>query len=89
MPMLRLFGGTVDPAGGVEDDVVPEADVARRSAVSSPAMQRRVVVFPQPLGPSSTRNSPDATSRSRSSTAVVGGFPCHCLVNPRMRRSDM
>ena len=28
------------------------------SAVSSPAMQRSVVVLPQPLGPSSTRNSP-------------------------------
>src|SRR4051794_13685854 len=30
---------------------------------------RSVVVFPQPLGPSSVKNSPEARSRSRSSTA--------------------
>src|SRR6266853_1567889 len=39
---------------------------------SSPAMQRRAVVFPQPDGPSSTRNSPSFTSREKSRSA--GGW---------------
>src|SRR6185437_8650441 len=39
--------------------------------VSSPATIRRVVVFPQPDGPTSTTNSPSATSRSSSSTALA------------------
>ena len=30
-------------------------------SVSKPAMQRKVVVLPQPLGPSSETNSPAAT----------------------------
>src|SRR5690606_37608504 len=37
---------------------------------SSPAISRSVVVLPAPVGPSSTKNSPSATSRSMSSTAV-------------------
>ncbi len=38
------------------------------SAASSPAIMRRPVVLPQPDGPSRTRNSPAATSMSRSFT---------------------
>src|SRR5439155_23255240 len=37
--------------------------------VSSPAIRRSVVVLPAPLGPSRTKNSPAATSRSRLFTA--------------------
>src|SRR5206468_9376131 len=36
---------------------------------SSPAMQRSTVVFPQPDGPSSTKNSPSCTSSDMSSSA--------------------
>ena len=36
---------------------------------SSPATIRSAVVLPQPDGPTSTRNSPSAISRSRSRTA--------------------
>src|SRR5215218_7369897 len=37
---------------------------------SKPAIIRRVVVFPEPEAPSSVRNSPDAMSSERSSTAA-------------------
>jgi hypothetical protein len=36
---------------------------------SSPAIIRRAVLLPQPDGPTRTRNSPSAMSRSRSWTA--------------------
>src|SRR6478609_9363179 len=38
--------------------------------VSRPATMRNVVVLPQPDGPSSAKNEPRGTSRSRSFTAV-------------------
>src|SRR5262249_34778500 len=38
---------------------------------SRPAIIRSRVVFPQPLGPSKTRNSPSLVARSTPSTAVV------------------
>src|SRR5438105_3593190 len=38
---------------------------------SKPAIIRSVVVFPHPLGPSSVRNSPSATSSEIASTATV------------------
>src|SRR5215475_9377 len=40
-----------------------------RVGVSSPATIRRAVLLPQPDGPTRTRNSPSAISRSRSLTA--------------------
>ena len=55
------------------------------SAFSSPATHRSVVVFPQPLGPRSVRNSPWFSSRSRSPIAVTAGprlVPLNTLVNP-------
>src|SRR5688500_18782191 len=39
------------------------------SGCANPATIRRVVVLPQPEGPSSEQNSPGRTSRERSSTA--------------------
>src|SRR3954470_9447215 len=50
-------------------------------ARSRPAAIRRTVVFPDPEGPTRTRNSPSATSRSRSSTASVP--PGNALRRPR------
>src|SRR5690349_23918590 len=47
--------------------IVPEVGVSR------PATIRRVVVLPQPEGPSSAKNDPLGTSRLRSSTAVKPG----------------
>ena len=41
------------------------------SMCSSPARQRRMVVFPQPLGPSRTMNSPSPISRETSRTATT------------------
>ena len=40
-------------------------------SVSRPAMQRNVVVLPQPEGPSMTNSSPSAIVRSSSWTATV------------------
>src|SRR6195952_3738625 len=68
MPMLRLRGGTSKPRSGSEYTVPP---IRTRPGVggSSPATQRRVVVLPQPGGPSSTTISPAAMVKLTSSTA--------------------
>src|SRR5689334_20012507 len=88
MPMFRLFGGTLTrrPASKTGRSA---NEIAPSSAVSSPAMQRSVVVFPQPLGPSRTRNSPSSISRSRSSIAVVGALPPKRFVRLRIRTLDI
>src|SRR6188474_1902686 len=54
--------------------------------VSRPAIIRRVVVLPQPDGPSSAKNDPDGTVRSRSSTAT--NEP-NRLVTPLRTRSEV
>ena len=41
------------------------------SGVSSPAIIRKVVVFPQPDGPRSPKNSPRSTAKETSATAAV------------------
>jgi hypothetical protein len=41
------------------------------SACSSPARMRKVVVFPEPEGPKSEKNSPGLTSRSMPPSAVT------------------
>jgi hypothetical protein len=38
--------------------------------LSNPAIIRSVVVFPQPEGPSSEKNSPEAMEKSASATAT-------------------
>src|SRR5215217_4686490 len=88
MPMLRLSGGRLifcarSNARWSPNEIIPS------SAVSSPARQRSVVVLPQPLGPSSTRNSPGSIASDRSSTATVGGFPWKRLVNPVITTPDI
>src|SRR5690242_204939 len=54
--------------------------------VSSPATMRRVVVLPQPEGPSRAKNEPVGTSRSRSSTAVKAP---KCFVSARIDRPSL
>src|SRR5688572_17678734 len=45
--------------------------ISPASGSSNPASIRKVVVLPQPEGPSSDRNSPTSTFRSMPSTAVT------------------
>src|SRR5712675_2763244 len=48
----------------------PSIRIEPESGASRPAISRRVVVLPAPVGPSRTKNSPSPTSRLRSSSAV-------------------
>ena len=53
MPIGRSCTGTKMPRAGSET-TMPAIVMRPPSACSSPATQRKVVVLPQPLGPSST-----------------------------------
>ncbi len=64
MPRLRLFGG-------IQVTSSPPTRMLPESGYSKPAMAIRIVVLPEPEGPSSARNSPDWTSSDTSSTAVT------------------
>src|SRR5262249_35143028 len=68
MPMLRLRGGTSRLRAGSETTAPPMAIVPEVGR-SRPATQRKVVVLPQPDGPSSTTISPASTRKLTSSTA--------------------
>src|SRR6187455_372854 len=68
MPMLRNRGGTCTPLSGAAT-VSPPIEIVPPVGCSSPAMQRKVVVLPQPEGPSSTTISPAAMRKLTSSTA--------------------
>src|ERR1044072_1064445 len=68
MPMLRRRGGTCSPLSGAAT-VSPPIEIVPAVGCSSPAMQRKVVVLPQPDGPSSTTISPAAMRKLTSSTA--------------------
>src|SRR5262245_61767593 len=54
------------------------------SISTRPAMARSVVVLPHPDGPSSVRNSPSSTYRSRWSTTA---FPSYTLSRPSSSRT--
>ena len=54
--------------------------------VSNPAIRRRQVVLPDPDGPSIEKNSPSATRRSTSSTAVKE--PKRLVTPSRLDRGD-
>ena len=64
MPMSRLCGGTLSMGRPVQDD-------AAAVGTSKPASIIRVVVLPEPDGPSRVRNSPRAMSRLRFLTTSV------------------
>src|SRR4029077_2699670 len=68
MPMLRKRGGTCTPRSGAATSS-PPIEIVPPVGCSSPAMQRSVVVLPQPDGPSSTTISPAAMRKLTSSTA--------------------
>src|SRR3954449_5635165 len=67
--------------GATSLTISPPIRTSPALARSRPAAIRRTVVFPDPEGPTRTRNSPSATSRSRSSTATVP--PANALRRPR------
>jgi hypothetical protein len=62
--MSRLLGGT---------SFITRSPIRSEpfEITSRPATMRSTVVFPQPDGPTSTMNSPSATSRSSALTASV------------------
>src|SRR3954469_3442182 len=60
---------------------LPASVMAPELGVSRPATIRSVVVLPQPEGPSSAKNEPRGTSRSRSRTAWKAP---KCLVSRRI-----
>ena len=51
------------------DDTIADRELAPRDLLPKPAIIRSAVDFPQPDGPTSTRNSESATCRSSSCTA--------------------
>ena len=64
--MPRFSGGTT-PAG--EDSTRPSISIVPAVGAMKPAIMRRVVVLPQPDGPSSETNSPSSIVSVRSATA--------------------
>src|SRR5258708_2232668 len=65
MPKLRRFGGMEIPAAD-ENTTFPCRLISPDFGTSRPAMERSVVVFPQPLGPSSVKSLPSGTSNETS-----------------------
>ena len=51
----------------------PFTSISPEVGRSSPAMERRVVVLPQPDGPSRVKNMPLGTSKQTSCAAFTGG----------------
>src|SRR5712671_5435062 len=68
MPMSRSRGGTSTPLAGA-DTTRPAMLMLPLVGCSNPATQRKVVVLPQPEGPSSTTISPAGTMKLTPSTA--------------------
>src|SRR5579885_3715626 len=64
MPIGRLLAGRLVISS-------PSSRILPSVGVSKPAIMRRMVVLPQPLGPSSVRNSPRSTASVILSTAVT------------------
>src|SRR6185312_15529133 len=76
MPMSRIRGGSMMPCDG-DDTTRPAMLIVPLVGCSSPATQRKVVVLPQPDGPSRTTISPAATVKL---TPSIAGRPTeNCL----------
>ena len=69
MPMSRSRGETSTPRSG-SDTTRPPIEMRPPVGCSRPATQRKVVVLPQPDGPSRTTISPAGTSKLTPSTAA-------------------
>src|SRR6266481_8624659 len=76
MPRSRERGGTRMPRAG-DDTRRPAMLISPDVGCSRPATQRKVVVLPQPEGPSRTTISPDGTEKL---TPSIAGRPiANCL----------
>src|SRR5882757_3638058 len=76
MPRSRERGGTRMPRAG-DDTTRPAMLISPDVGCSSPATQRKVVVLPQPEGPSRTTISPAGTAKL---TPSMAGRPnANCL----------
>src|SRR5450432_2716060 len=76
MPISRSRGGTSTPLAGA-DTTRPAMLMLPLVGCSSPATQRKVVVLPQPEGPSRTTISPAGTAKL---TPSIAGRPIeNCL----------
>src|SRR5919106_2999741 len=70
MPRPRRFGGTNTPR--TEEKITePPTTISPARGRSSPAIERSVVVLPQPLGPSSVKSLPCGTSKLTSCAARI------------------
>src|SRR5215468_3049409 len=81
MPSWRWSGGTNRPLAA-SLTTRPAMAMVPVSLRSRPATMRKVVVLPQPDGPSSVTNSPCSTERSMASTALISAKcrPTACRV---------
>ena len=70
MPRFRLCAGTSTFSVALEMSLSPTW-TSPPSGVSKPAMMFKVVVLPQPLGPSRVSSLPLGTSKETPSTAVT------------------
>src|SRR5262249_10380116 len=70
MPRSRERGGPMMPRSG-DDTTLPPIAISPPVGCSRPATQRKVVVLPQPEGPSRTTISPAGTSKLTPSTAAL------------------
>ena len=83
MPMLRRSGATNTPAAALKTGR-SSIQISPDRGCSNPAIQRKVVVLPQPLGPSKVNNSPLPTSKdtprsARTSPLGAGEDFCRSL----------
>src|SRR5216683_5312284 len=67
MPMPRRSTGTFTPAAA-SNSASPCTAMRPSSGVSRPAMERKVVVLPQPEGPSMAKNAPGSSAKLTSRT---------------------
>ena len=76
IPSRRSLAETSVPASASKS-ARPPTNTVPASGRSSPAMQRRVVVFPQPDGPSSERNAPSSIVERHAANGLDGaeGLP--------------
>src|SRR5258708_11167524 len=71
MPKLRRFGATNIPLSE-ENTISPLSAISPDFGRSRPAIERSVVVLPQPLGRSSVNSLPCGTSNETSCAALTG-----------------
>src|SRR5437016_2441906 len=86
MPTERCSTGTFTRLRA-SNSARPSTEIAPSSGVSSPAMQRKVVVLPQPDGPSSVKNVPASSAKlaSRMPPAIASVALSKILVSRSTR----